>query len=230
MWGFLDLLLIEPIRVALLFVLDHAYLLTGSYGLAIVAMSLVFNLALWPAYHLAERIQDRERAIQRHMAPKAEEFRFVFKGQERYWMMRALYRQHGYHPVYALRGLVPLCIQIPFFIATFGLLSHYQPLQGQSFLLFDDLSHPDGLLFGINVLPAVMTALNILSAYLYGDQLSEREWFQSGAVALVFLVLLYPSASGLVLYWTINNLISVGKSLFYASNRTQLFTEMQKCS
>lgn len=216
------LVLIEPIRFALLFVLEQAYALTGSYGLAIIALSLAFNLALLPAYHLAEKVQNRERDIQRRMAPKIEEFKFAFKGEERYWMMRALYRQHGYHPVYALRGLLPLAIQIPFFVATFGLLSHYKPIVGQRFLLIENLGWPDHLLLGVNVLPILMTALNMLAVHLYARQLSQREKIQIYAIALIFLVLLYQSPAGLVLYWTVNNLISVLKSLLYSASPRSL--------
>jgi YidC/Oxa1 family membrane protein insertase len=215
----LHLVLIEPIRLALLFVLERAYALTGSYGLAIIALSLAFNLALLPAYHLAEKVQGREREIQRRMAPKIAELKFAFKGEERYLMLRALYRQHHYHPVYALRGLLPLAIQIPFFIATYGLLSHYRPIVGQSFLGIRDLGAPDHLLFGVNVLPIVMTGLNALAVHFYSRLLPEREKIQSYVVALIFLVLLYNSPAGLVLYWTVNNLISVIKSLFYSTAR-----------
>lgn len=226
----LHLVLIEPIRLALLFVLEQAYALTGSYGLAIIVMSLVFNLALLPAYHFAEKVQNRERDIQRRMAAKTKEFKFAFKGEERYWMMRALYRQHRYHPIYALRGLIPLAIQIPFFIATFGLLSDYEPLLGQSFLGIEDLGKPDHLLFGLNVLPVLMTALNVLAVHLYSRQLPEREKHQSYVIALIFLVLLYKSPAGLVLYWTINNLISVLKSLVYSGWRAKTFSELETCN
>lgn len=225
----LYLVLIEPIRIALLFVLEQAYAMTGSYGLAIIALSLAFNLALLPAYHLAEKVQNRERDIQRRMAPKIAEFKYAFKGEERYWMMRALYRQHGYHPVYALRGLLPLAIQIPFFIATFGLLSHYEPLRGEGFMMIEDLGRPDHLLFGINVLPILMTVLNILAVHLYSRQLPQQEKIQSYVIAVIFLVLLYKSPAGLVLYWTINNLISVFKSLIYSTHRSRTFSELEPC-
>lgn len=229
MFEALYLVLIEPIRVALLFVLEQAYAMTDSYGIAIIALSLAFNLALLPAYHLAEKVQNRERDIQRRMAPKIEEFKFAFKGEERHWMMRALYRQHGYHPVYALRGLLPLAIQIPFFIATFGLLSHYRPIVGESFMMIDNLGRPDHLLFGVSLLPILMTVLNMLAVHLYSRQLPQREKVQSYVAALIFLVLLYKSPAGLVLYWTINNLISVFKSLIYSTGRTKAISELEPC-
>jgi YidC/Oxa1 family membrane protein insertase len=229
MFDALYLVLIEPIRLVLLLVLEQAHAVTGSWGLAIIALSLVFNLALLPAYHLAEKVQGRERAIQRRMAPKIAEFKWAFQGEERYLMLRALYRQYGYHPVYALRGLLPLAIQIPFFIATYGLLSHYKPIVGEPFLMIPDLGRPDHLLFGINLLPILMTALNMLAVHLYARQLPRRERIQSHVVAVIFLVLLYQSPAGLVLYWTINNLISVFKSLFYSTGPSQALPEPAPC-
>lgn len=139
------------------------------------------------------------------------------------WM---LYRQHHYHPIYALRGLLPLAIQIPFFIATFGLFSHYKSFLGQGFLGIKDLGKPDHLLFGVNVMPILMTALNVLAVHLYSRQLPDREKIQSDGIALIFLVLLYKAPAGLVLYWTVNNLISVSKSFVYSATRSRAFSEL----
>jgi YidC/Oxa1 family membrane protein insertase len=229
MFDALYIVLIGPIRLALLFMLERAHVLTGSWGLAIIALSLAFNLALLPAYHLAEKVQNRERDIQRRMASKIAEFKYAFKGEERYLMLRALYRQHGYHPVYALRGLLPLAIQIPFFVATYGLLSHYKPIVGEPFLMISDLGRPDHLLFGVNLLPILMTAFNMLAVHLYSRQLPRRERIQSHVIAVIFLVLLYQSPAGLVLYWTVNNLISVFKSLFYSTGRPKALPELDPC-
>lgn len=215
----LDLLnatLIGPIRWALLSVLELAYAISGSHGVALLFLSVSFNLLLIPAYHWAEWVQGKERAVQRRMRPKLEEFTAVFQGQERHMMLRQLYRLHGYHPVYALRALAPLAIQVPFFIAAFGLLSHYVPFQGASFLFLHDLSQADRLLGGANLLPLLMTALNLYALQIYSRQLSRSDWVQGVAVALVFLALLYDSPSGLVLYWTFNNLLSLLKSAWYA--------------
>ncbi|MBA3774141.1 MAG: YidC/Oxa1 family membrane protein insertase [Ramlibacter sp.] len=211
----LDGALIAPIRWALLTVLRLGYEFTGSHGLSLLLLSIFFNLLLIPAYHWAERVQAKERAVQRLMAPKIEEFGAVFKGQVLHMMLRQLYRLHGYHPAFALRTLAPLAIQVPFFIAAFGLLSHHTPFQGASFLFIRDLAKPDSLLSGVNLMPLVMTAVNLYALQLYARQLSRSEWLQGVAVALLFLVLLYESPSGLVLYWTFNNLLSVLKSFWY---------------
>ena len=62
--------------------------------------------------------------------------------------------------------------------------------------------------------------------HLYSRQLPDREKIQSDGIALIFLVLLYKAPAGLVLYWTVNNLISVIKSFVYSATRSRAFSEL----
>ncbi|MCH5150981.1 MAG: hypothetical protein J1G30_09975, partial [Spirochaetales bacterium] len=57
--------------------------------------------------------------------------------------------------------------------------------------------------------------INLLSAAVYGKKLTGKEILQLVIMALIFLVLLYPSPSGLVLYWTMNNIFSLVKNIFH---------------
>ena len=79
-------------------------------------------------------------------------------------------------------------------------------------------------------MPLVMTALNLLAVHFYSKQLPEREKIQSYTIALIFLVLLYNTPVGLVIYWTVNNLISVAKGLVYSTFRQRSFRELEECS
>ena len=200
-------------------VLFAAHGLTGSWGVSLVLLSLVVNIALIPVYHLAETWQEAERAVQRKMAPKLAEIQEVFSGRERWMYTRALYRLHGYSPIYALRTSFGLLIQIPFFFAAYHLLNAAPELAGQRWLFLADLSRPDGLLslagFSVNLLPFVMTGVNLLSAAVYTTRLTRREKVQLYGLAALFLVLLYPSSAALLVYWTCNNIFSLGKNLVY---------------
>lgn len=208
-------LIIYPLEMALQWVLIESHQITHSPGAAILLLSLVFNLLLLPIYHFTEKVQERERAIQQKLAPKIEEFRSAFQGQVRYMMLRTLYRQNGYHPIFALRGLLPLLIQVPFFIATFHLIANFQPLCGESFLFFSDLGKPDALIGGINLMPFVMTFANLLSGFIYARQLAFRDKIQIWGIALLFLVLLYNKPVALVMYWTCSNIFSLFKNMAY---------------
>ena len=206
---------IYPLEVGMEWVFGHAYVMTDHYGAALILLSLCVNLALLPLYHLAESWQQAERGIQKRLAPKLEEFKQVFSGEERFMMIRTLYRQHGYHPIYALRTTLGLAIQVPFFIAAYHLLSHYSGFDHASFFLFENLAKPDGLLWGINVMPFVMTGVNFLSAFVYAKHLNFNDKIQLGVISLVFLALLYAAPVALVLYWTFNNIFSLAKNLVY---------------
>ena len=211
---------ISPLMVGMNFVLVNAYSVLHSYGLAILVLSLVVNTVLLPLYHMADKWQQEERAKQDKMADKVAEIKQAFQGQERFMMLKTLYRQNHYHPIMAVRNSVGFLIQVPFFFAAYQLLSHFPALNGQSFGPFANLGLPDGLLtigdLHINVMPFVMTGINLLSAFVYTKGLSAKDKIQLYVFAGIFLVLLYTSPVGLVLYWTLNNVYSLGKNLVSA--------------
>ena len=211
---------ISPLIMGMNFVLVNAYSILNSYGLAIVVLSLVVNTVLLPLYHMADKWQQEEREKQNKMADKVAEIKQAFQGQERFMMLKTLYRQNHYHPIMAVRNSVGFLIQVPFFFAAYQLLSHFPALNGQSFGPFANLGLPDGLLtigdLHINVMPFVMTGINLLSAFVYTKGLSSKDKIQLYVFAGIFLVLLYTSPVGLVLYWTLNNVYSLGKNLVSA--------------
>ncbi|GAB6392373.1 MAG: membrane protein insertase YidC [Treponematales bacterium] len=210
-------LVIWPLRAAIEFVFVFFSRTFYDPGLAIVLLSVLVNTALLPVYTVADRWQDEERALQKRMKRKLADIRAVFKGDERQMLINTYYRQMGYSPLSALKSSVGLLLQIPFFLAAYQFLSHTPSLKGESFLFLKDLAAPDGLLrigtFAFNVMPVLMTATNALSALVYTRDLGARDKAQLFGMALLFLVLLYNSPSGLVLYWTCNNFFSLGKNL-----------------
>ncbi|MDR0643261.1 MAG: YidC/Oxa1 family membrane protein insertase [Treponema sp.] len=186
-------------------------------GAALFGVSLAVSVLTLPLYFRAEKWQEAEREIQKRMAAKIKRIKAVFSGDEQYMILSTYYRQNHYHPVYALRSSFSLLIQAPFFIAAYSYLSHLDVLQGTAFLFIPDLGAPDGLIsiggFGVNFLPIAMTLINCLSGTLYARGFPVKEKAQLYLMAVVFLVLLYPSPSGLVLYWTLNNLFSLAKNI-----------------
>ena len=194
------------------------YRMLHSPGLAIVGVSLVVNALCLPLYRMADAQQDEERERQASMRRWVDHIKATFKGDEQYMMLSTYYRLEGYKPIYALRGSFSLLLQIPFFMAAYTYLSKLPILQGASFLFLSDLGAPDQLLsvagFAVNVLPVVMTLLNVGSTMVYTRGLPARDKVQAYVLALVFLVLLYDSPSGLVMYWTCNQLFSLLKNVF----------------
>lgn len=219
MLDFIYAITIYPFEVSLQFLFELIQSYTQVYGLSIIILSLIVNIALLPLYHLAEKWQSTEREFQAQMKPKAIEIKNTYAGYERHAFLSALYRQHRYKPIYALKSAGGLLIQIPLFLAAYQFLSNYVPIQGQSFAFLADLGGPDKLINtsigSINVLPFVMTAVNLFSVYIYIKGKGSKETIQQYCIAAVFLIALYNSASALLLYWTISNSFSLVKNIVY---------------
>jgi YidC/Oxa1 family membrane protein insertase len=188
--------------------------------LSIAGVSIAVTILCLPLYIIAEEWQKKEREIQRRLKPKLDKIKSVFKKDEQYMIISTYYRQNHYHPIYGMRNSFGILIQIPFFIAAYTFLSHLEAMQGFSFLFIRDMGAPDEVItignsLKLNVLPVLMTAINCISGALYTRGLPRKEKIQVYGMAAVFLVLLYNSPAGLVLYWTINNILSLIKNIFY---------------
>ena len=195
------------------------YRLTSNEGLSIIALSLTINFLILPLYKRADAMQEEERLRLEKMKRGVDHIKKVFKGDERFMMLQTYYRQNDYKPYYALNGSVSLLLEIPFFIAAFRFLSGLQLINGASFGPISDLGSPDRMLHiaghYINLLPFLMTGINIISGVIYTKGMPLKNKIQLYGMALIFLVFLYPSPSGLVFYWTLNNLFSLVKNVFY---------------
>jgi len=193
------------------------YRIFDNIELAIFGVSAVVTACTMPLYFAAEKWQKVEREIQAALKNKIKKIKSVFRGDEQYMVLSAYYRQNHYHPVYSLRSSLGLFIQIPFFLAAYSYLSNLELIRGVPFSFIRDLGAPDRLLsfgsFSINLLPFVMTVINCISGAIYTKGLVIREKVQVYGMALIFLVLLYNSPSGLVLYWTMNNVLSLFRNI-----------------
>ena len=188
---------------------------------AICGVSVCVNILALPLYNIAEAIQEKERKINRKMEPRVKRIKKGFRGDEQFMILSEYYRQNNYHPLYALRGSLSILIEIPFFIAAYNYLSSSEILKESSFWIFSNLGEADkmfsltlgSIVIPINILPILMTAINFVSGYIYTKNATTRDKVQLYALGLVFLVLLYNSPSGLVIYWILNNLFSLIKNV-----------------
>lgn len=193
--------------------------LFGNTGIAILGVSFTVTMLCLPLYVVAEHWQQVERDTQAKLKTGIDRIKSVFKGDEQYMILSTYYKQNHYHPMMALRSSFGLLIQIPFFMAAYSCLSKLPALQGQSFLFIRDMGQPDAIFtigkLPINILPIAMTLINIIAGAIYCKGFPFKEKAQIYGMALLFLVILYNSPSGLVLYWTMNNVFSLIKNLFY---------------
>ena len=189
----------------------------SGYAASLFFLSLVINFISLPLYNIAESWQKKERDIQNKMKPMIDNIKAVYKGDQRYLLIRACQRINDYKTIYAFRGTLGLLIQIPFFLAAYNFIHNLSGLQLGSFLFIKDFSKPDAILnignISVNILPFVMTLFSLLSGLVYSKKLRFKESLPLYIVSLIFLVLLYNSPSGLVFYWTLNCLFSFIKNI-----------------
>ncbi|MBR6199853.1 MAG: membrane protein insertase YidC [Spirochaetales bacterium] len=226
---FLYYIFITPIEKILEWVFYYFVKIDCSVFVAIFGVSIVMNFLALPLYRIADALQKKERDAVRRMEPMVQHIRKTFSGDERFMMLSTYYRQNHYHPLYVIRGSLSILITVPFFIAGYHFLSHCPELIGQKFWIFKDLGSPDktwmfklfGLNIVINILPIIMTLINVISSAIYTHGGTVKEKIQVHALSLIFLVLLYNSPSGLVIYWILNNIFSLVKNMVLEREETK---------
>ena len=220
MLNFLYTLIIFPIEQLLGVCYTFVFRISQNPGLSIIGLSILVSTIILPLSFIAEKQQQAEREKQKQMQRMKDNIKAVFKGDKRFMMLSTLYRQHNYHPVYALRSSLGLFIQIPFFIAAWHFLNNLELLNGHAFLFIKDLGVPDRLLGGgINLLPILMTLINIVSGVIYTKDLARQDKIQVYGISVLFLVLLYNSPAALVLYWTCNNIYNLVKNMLFKTKK-----------
>jgi YidC/Oxa1 family membrane protein insertase len=134
-----------------------------------------------------------------------------------------LYTSHGINPLGSLGGCLPLLVQFPVFIALYDVLLYSIELRYSSFLWIDDLSSPEHL-FNIpsvgvpfRILPLVMGASWYLSQKMTpttapGTDNAQMKMMEF--MPLIFTVMFWGLPSGLILYWTVSNILSIVQQLY----------------
>ena len=219
---------IFPIELLIELFYVFVFRIFNNPALSILGVSFAVSILTLPLYFIAEKYQRSERDMQNRLNPEVTNIKTVFFGDERFMRLAAYYRQNGYHPLYSLRSSISLIIQIPFFIAAYHFLLNLGMIKGISFGPITDLSKPDSFLqingFSINLLPIIMTIINCASAAIYTKGFTKNEKIQLFGMAGIFLAMLYNSPSGMVLYWTSNNLFSLIKNIIQKTKNPKFVT------
>lgn len=189
---------------------------TWSWGLAIIFLTIVVRIFIWPLHAKSTRTMKRMSKLQPEMAKLKE--KYPDDPNKLNQEMMGLYRKFGINP---LGGCLPMLLQIPIFFGFFKMLQSAVELRGQGFLWVEDLSQPDtlGYFMGIpiNILPIVMGITSFLQIAIMprtGDKMQQRIIL---FMPLIFFIFCYNFAAALALYWTTQNLFSIGQT--YLMNR-----------
>ena len=193
--------------------------LLGNYGLAIIALTILLKLCLWPLTAKATRSQKKMQALQGPMGKLKEKH----KGnpQKLNQEMMKFYKENKVNP---FAGCWPILIQIPIFLGMFWMLRSAAELYGQAFLWADDLSEQDSITiqqgFSVNLLPILMVATQWFQMKLnpmqMGPEMSDAQRINAKMMRFMpfmFLIFLYFFSSALVLYWTIQNSMTILQTL-----------------
>ena len=109
-----------------------------------------------------------------------------------------LHEKYNYSPFYKLIDILPFLIQIPFLLSVYFSILKFESFQNLSFLFIGDLSSPDGILNGYNLLPCIMFLVNIIIVKLENKSILLKDLL----FPFLFLILLYEMPSALIIYWT----------------------------
>lgn len=185
-----------------------------SYGLAIIAITVIIKLLFWPLTAASTRSMKRMQKLQPQMKAIQEKFK-----DDPAKMNKKMMEFMKEHKVSPLGGCLPLLLQIPVFIGFFTMVRSAIELRGASFLWACDLSRPDtiftipGIDFNVNPLPLLMGGTMLWQASLTPPSpgMDPAQQKMMKYFPLIFLFMLYNYSAGLTLYWTVQNLLSIAQ-------------------
>lgn len=212
-----------------------------NWGWSIVAVTVMLKIIFWPLTAISTRSMKQMQAL----GPKVNALKEKYKDntQKLNEEMMKLYRENGVNP---LAGCLPMIVQIPIFIGFYGMLRGAVELRGAHFVWWvKDLSMPDtvymlplpsflansdflfihlGSGIPINPLPLIMVCTQIWQAKITPQapnadpSMKMMMWFMPA----MFLFICYNFSSGLSLYWTVQNLLTIAQTYYTKDNAVEL--------
>lgn len=215
-------LIFFPIMWVMQQILMLLHMVSGSFGLAIIGLSIVVRLLMTPISKIAAKAEEKDRVRQAAMAPALAEAKQTLSGRAHFEKVEKIYKEHSYHPIQSVTSMLPIALQIPFLLSALFLLVDLPEISGVGFLFLGDLGHPDGLIslgsFSINFLPILLTGIAVYESTIRKELTKEmriRFLIVSGVIA----ILIYPLPAGVCLYWLTSNVWSLGATI--RKNRLQ---------
>ena len=222
-WGWFAFLT-KPVSYAI----NWFYSYVGNFGLAIIAFTILMRLILFPLAHASFKSMAKMKKLQPEMQRLKETY--PNDRQKMQQELMALYKREGANPV---AGCLPILVQIPIFFSLYKVLfvtieMYHAPFYGW----IHDLSAPDPLgiliLFGlfpwdvpgflsiinIGILPIIMGLTMWLQQKLNPAPADPTQAKIFALLPFVFTFVLAGFAAGLVLYWSVNNILSIAQQWF----------------
>jgi YidC/Oxa1 family membrane protein insertase len=195
----------------LLTLMTFIYGIIPNYGVAIILTTLVLKTLLWPVNAKAAKSAKNMAKFQGPMKEIREKYKDNPQKQQK--AMMELYKEHKINPV---AGCLPMFVQIPIFFGFFRMLQSASELRFAEFLWATDLSGPDtvGHIFGfpINIFVLLMGITSFFQMKMMpmpSVDNAQAKIFKF--MPIIMVVMLYTFSSGLALYWTAQNLFTIGQ-------------------
>lgn len=179
------------------------YGLTGNYGLAIIILTVVLRVALWPLtlsqVVSAKKMQD--------LQPEMERLRKKYKNDPNKLNeeMVKLWRENKVNPA---SGCLPLIVQLPFLWAFYSVLMKFPAFKGASFLWIKNLAAPDPTF----ILPVLAGATTFWQSWMTMPRDGSQQPQQKMMLWMMppFIVwITYTLPAGVALYWVVGNLFTI---------------------
>lgn len=216
-FGFFDFLA-KPF----LLLMNLIYQFIPNYGIAIIILTILIKIVFWPLGTKSYLSMNEMKKLQPLMAKIREKYKN--DKQKMNAEIMNLYKTYKVNPV---SGCLPIIVQMPIFFALYRMLYEAIELRHAPFLgWINDLSAPDRLLhfdfaipfmqppYGIPVLTIIMGATMFLQQKLSPQAGDPAQAKMMMFMPLVFTVIFINFSSGLVLYWLVNNILSIAQQYY----------------
>jgi YidC/Oxa1 family membrane protein insertase len=217
--------LFQPVSRAILWSMIKLYKLIPNYGIVIILLSVFTKVLFYRLTHKSFKSMRDMQALQ----PKMQALKAKFKDDRQRMSQETmkLYKEHGVNP---LGGCLPMLFQMPVFIALFSVLKFTIEVRGAHFVgWMNDLAQQDVLFTmpfslpvvgsAVSVLPILMGAAMLLQSKIGGSiagpsSAATQPKMFTYMLPIVFTVIFYRMPSGLVLYWLVNNVMSIAQQYY----------------
>ena len=191
------------IAVPLFWVLAWLNQWTGNWGVAIILLTVIIKLLFYPLSAASYRSMGKMRVL----APKLQKLKDQY-GEDRQRLQQAMMALYKTEKINPLGGCMPIVVQIPVFIALYWVLLASVELRQAPFMLWiDDLAAPDPWF----ILPILMAGTMFVQTWLNPEPPDPVQARVMKIMPIVFSVFFFFFPAGLVLYWLVNNVLSIAQ-------------------
>lgn len=197
-YGYLTILA-KPI----FWLLDNIHSYVGNWGWSIILLTILIKLVFFPLSAASYKSMARMKEVQPRLVAMKEQYKG--EPQKLNQAMMEMYRKEKINP---LGGCLPVVIQIPVFISLYWVLLSSVEMRGAPWVLWiHDLSVPDPYY----ILPVIMAASMFVQTKLNPTPPDPVQAKIMMYMPIVFSVMFFFFPAGLVLYWVVNNLLSIAQ-------------------